>query len=424
MAPLKKVLIITYYWPPSGGSGVQRWLKFTKYLPSMGWKPIVITPENPSFINRDESLLREVHEETEVLKLPIWEPYSLSALLPGGGKKHQKDIKLTTSDSFKDKLLLWIRGNFLIPDPRVFWVNPVYRFLKDYISGAGIDHIITTGPPHSLHLIGLKLKRKLNVKWVADFRDPWSQWDLLDTFKLTSMARKRHKSLEDKVFKYADKIITVGNTMNEEFRKAGAQNPIVITNGFDPEDFQNMPKRSKNTKFTIRHIGTIDDLRDPRPFLKEFKNLINEGEEMALEFIGNTNPALNEYINEYDLENYVKLKTYLSHAEVIELFNSTDMLLLILANTHSSKLNITGKIFEYIASGCSVLGIGNEAGDAARILNSTGTGVVIDPSEGDSIRKNILKIKNGESGKIDKNEIDRYSRMELTRVLTKILNEL
>src|SRR5690349_6423 len=186
----KKVLIIAYYWPPSGGSGVQRWLKFVKYLPYYGWKPYVFTPANPSFELQDDSLLKDVPAEAEIIRFPIWEPYGLFNSLAGKKEKSTGSFISKDNPSLIQKLSVWIRGNFIIPDPRRFWVRPSVRFLTDYLSKNQIDTIITTGPPHSLHLIGLKLKKKNpSLKWIADFRDPWSEWGLLDSLRVGSIAR-------------------------------------------------------------------------------------------------------------------------------------------------------------------------------------------------------------------------------------------
>src|SRR5690606_24179404 len=187
---MKKVLIITYYWPPSGGSGVQRWLKFAKYLPSYGWEPHVFTPENPSFGVRDPSLQRDVPPEAEVIHFPIWEPYDFFHRIAAwtGSKKNAGATALAPagSKSFFGKLSTWIRGNFFVPDPRIFWVRPSAKFLPDYLKDNGIQTIITTGPPHSVHLIGLKLKEKLpHLRWLADFRDPWSEWGMWDSLRVS-----------------------------------------------------------------------------------------------------------------------------------------------------------------------------------------------------------------------------------------------
>ncbi|HMK06024.1 MAG TPA: hypothetical protein VK476_00755, partial [Flavobacterium sp.] len=173
---MKKVLIITYYFPPAGGPGVQRWLKFIKYLPDFDIQPIVYVPENPTYPIIDAQLMSEISDKAIVLKTKIFEPYGLASIF---SKNKTKKISSGIIPSMRrqtsiDKFLLWVRGNLFIPDARVFWVKPSVAYLKKYISENNIDIIITSGPPHSLHLIGMKLKNVMNVKWIADFRDPWT----------------------------------------------------------------------------------------------------------------------------------------------------------------------------------------------------------------------------------------------------------
>nr|MCU0397817.1 glycosyl transferase [Cyclobacteriaceae bacterium] len=210
----KKVLIITYYWPPSGGSGVQRWLKFVKYLPQFGWQPYVYTPENPSFEVKDETLLKDIPIEAEVIKLPIWEPYSMFnrlTLLAGGKEKssNRNEPEVKPSSGFQ-RLATWVRANLFIPDPRIFWIKPSVRFLHDFLKERKIITIITTGPPHSMHLIGLKLKKKNpDLNWIADFRDPWTEWGLWEKFGTGAWAMRRHRKLEHKVLISADHVVSV-----------------------------------------------------------------------------------------------------------------------------------------------------------------------------------------------------------------------
>jgi len=378
---MKKVLIITYYWPPSGGSGVQRWLKHTKYLPEFDWQPVVFTPENPSFEVKDESLLADISPETEVIKLPIWEPYQLINKLKGKGSQ-QTDLVKKNKRSFFSKLMLWIRGNFFIPDPRRFWVKSAVTVLKDMISSNNIDVVITTGPPHSMHLIGQKLKKHTEVKWVADFRDPWTQWELFDNFYLSSWARKRHKKLELSVLKQADAVLSVSKHYASDLEALGGRKVEVITNGFDQAEFEKVPD-SKPDKFIIRHIGVVDELRDPRPILHALKQLVDKGDmDIQFEFVGNINQTLRAEIAEDDILNsVVDFKPYVPHNEVISLYKSSAVLLLVLANSRISIGNIPGKLFEYLASRRPVLVVGNTKGDSAEIVKNTNAGLAVERND-------------------------------------------
>jgi len=363
---LNKVLIITYYWPPSGGSGVQRWLKFVKYLSQMGWEPIVFTPENPSFTIQDNSLLKDVPDSVEVIKLPIWEPYDLFfkiSKIVGKKSVKQSDFISTGKKSLFQKISSFIRGNFFIPDARIFWVKPSVAFLDDFIKSNKIDRIITTGPPHSIHLIGLKLKEKNpSLKWFADFRDPWSEWDLLDTLSLTRLARSRHKNLEKKVLTMADRIITIAPYHVKRLEALSGRQVDLITNGFDEDDFRGIVHQKTN-KFTMRHIGVVDELRDPKPVMEAIKALCLKDElfrqNVLVEFIGNVNSAFKNYVLEDStLKVVTRFVDQVPHAQLLNLYGETDLQLLVLAHTSIAPGNLPGKFFEYLASGNPILGIG------------------------------------------------------------------
>jgi len=301
----KKVLIVTYYWPPSGGSGVQRWLKFVKYLVQAGWEPYVFTPENPSFTIEDQSLQKDVPDSVEVIRFPIWEPYQLFfkiSSLFGNKTPQQADFISTGKKTFFQKVSSWIRGNFFIPDARVFWVKPSSEFLIDFIERNQIGKMITTGPPHSVHLIGLQLKKSNPaLQWIADFRDPWSDWDLLDTLSLTSLARKRHASLEKKVLTTADRVVTIAPYHVKRFEVLSGRKVDLITNGFDEDDFKGII-HVRTEKFTIRHVGIVDELRDPKPVMQAIKELGASDPDFAshilIEFIGKVNSSFKNFVKE------------------------------------------------------------------------------------------------------------------------------
>jgi glycosyltransferase involved in cell wall biosynthesis len=395
----KKVLIITYYWPPSGGSGVQRWLKFVKYLDKAGWDTFVLTPENPSFSVSDPSLSRDVPATTEVLHLPIWEPYNLFFRISGlFGKKGPaaSDLISTGKKSFFQRISGWTRGNFFIPDPRVFWVRPATTFLHEFIKSNQIDKIVTTGPPHSIHLIGLKLKKKNpGLKWVADFRDPWSEWDLLDTLSLTNFARKRHRALERNVLQTADRVVTIAPYHVQRLETLGGRKVDLITNGFDTEDFEKVAK-VRTAKFTIRHTGIVDELRDPRPFMLALKSVVeaNAGmkDEVIVEFIGNVNSAFKEFVkNDQVLSSITRFTPTIPHNDLLQLYGQTDLLLLVLAHTALAPGNLPGKIFEYLASGVSIVGIGPVEGDASDILKKSGAGEIFERTDKEKMKAMLQK---------------------------------
>ncbi len=426
----KKVLIVTYYWPPSGGSGVQRWLKFVKYLDKAGWETFVLTPENPSFQISDQSLMRDVPSNTEVLKLPIWEPYDAFFKIAGlFGKKKPgtTDMIATGKKSFFQRISSWVRGNLLIPDPRMFWVKPASVFLSDVIKSNDIDKVITTGPPHSVHLIGLRLKKKNpNIKWIADFRDPWSEWDLLDTLSLTSFARKRHRDLERKVLQTADRVITIAPYHVNLFEKLGGRKVDLITNGFDIDDFEQV-KRSRTTKFTIRHTGVVDELRDPRPFMLALKKVFSDSNDVVMEFIGNVNSAFKDFVaRDPFLNSVTKFTNTIPHKQLLQLYGETDLLLLVLAHTAIAPGNLPGKLFEYLASGIPIVAVGPVDGDAGDVIRKSKAGEIFSRDDEaamvDMIRRHYELWKSGSS--VSTTDPSLFTRKKLTDQLIGILESL
>ncbi|HEY5689848.1 MAG TPA: glycosyltransferase family 4 protein [Cyclobacteriaceae bacterium] len=430
----RKVLIITYYWPPSGGSGVQRWLKFTKYLTRKGWEVIVFTPENPSFTIKDDSLNGDIPDSVEVIRFPIWEPYQIFFKLQrifGGKEIGQSDFISTGNKSIFQKISSWIRGNFFIPDARIFWVKPSVIFLSDFVASNEINKIITTGPPHSIHLIGLRLKKKLpDIKWVADFRDPWSEWDLLDTLSLNSWSKARHRKLEHEVLTKSDRVVTIAPYHVNRFEKLSNRKVYLITNGFDAEDFNNI-HHTHNDKFTIRHIGIVDELRDPRPLMGALKKLFQEQPDLVnaieIEFIGNVNSSFKSFVTtDSMLSRVTSFIKQVPHDELLQIYGKTDLQLLVLANSAIAPGNLPGKFFEYLASGNPILAIGPTAGDAANAIGETFSGEVHEHEDEKGITTSLLKFYTAwQDGVRDATRnISMYSRDELTMELIQLLESL
>jgi glycosyltransferase involved in cell wall biosynthesis len=423
---MKKVLIITYYWPPAGGSGVQRWLKFTKYLPKYNWQPIISTPENPYFEVQDEALLSDISAEAEIWKTLIWEPYALKDKLFGKGGESQSAGVISNKKSLKNKVLNWVRGNVFIPDPKVYWVKPSVKVLLKKIKEEGIEHIVTTGPPHSMHLIGLGLKKAMpNLKWIADFRDPWSELDLLDEFHLSSSSTKKHKDLEKEVLQTADVALTVSETWGEDLKRLGGGRVELITNGYDAADFELKPKT--NDKFIIGHYGLLNHLRNPKNLWKALADLCDENTEfnakLEIHFSGNIDGEVLVKIEAYpQLKEKVKQLGYLSHAQVLLQYNEADVLLLLLFNSKSGVGNYPGKIFEYFAAQKPILAFGPKESDTQKLIEKTNTGMCFSYAE-TNLKNDILRLfKKEENFSIE--NIEDFTREKLSHDLANLLNTL
>lgn len=432
----KKVLIITYYWPPAGGPGVQRWLKFAKYLPEFGIEPIIYTPENPSYPIIDESLLKEVSPDLKVVKTKIWEPYQIAEKLNPKSKQYKAgQFEKSEKQSFLTKLSVFVRGNFFIPDARQYWVEPSVKFLRKYLKENQIETIITTGPPHSLHLIGYKLKQLYpELKWLADFRDPWTQISYHSELKLTSFAQKSHEVLEKKVLENADCVIATSFTDAENYKKLGADRVEVITNGFEESDFtlrQAVQGDGINSKFVLTYSGGLEFARNPLVIWKALEELIQENKEFSsefeLEFIGNLSREVENSINENHLSNYLIKKGYVSHKESIELIKNSNLLLLTNFPDEKSKGIIPGKLFEYMATGNPILAIGPSGGDVEKILQETEAGSYFTHQQIEEVKNYIsdeYKKWKMNSIKNPSSKIYQYSRKSLTERLSAIVSSL
>lgn len=434
MTPNKKVLIITYYWPPSGGSGVQRWLKFVKYLPSFGWEPYVFTPANPSFTVQDESLEKDVPGEAEVIKFPIREPYAffgrVSKMFHKGIPSSEVDFLSGKKASVFKRVSTWIRGNFFVPDPRIFWVRPSVRFLRDFLKDNHIRIVVTTGPPHSVHLIGYNLRKKdPGLTWLADFRDPWSEWGLLDSLNVTPAVRKIHQRMERKVLESADALTTITPFYVRRFEQLSKRHVHLLTNGYDEGDFKDI-RFEEQKKFIIRHVGTVNEKCDPAPFIDVLAGMAraNEGfgKDVHLDFIGEVNSDFKNYVRKHpSAERITSFTGTVSHRTLLQFYGSSSLLLIVLYGYKDAEGFMPGKLFEYIATGLPVVGIGPEEGDAAWLLNECKCGRMFDPAKKREISEYVLSVydrwKSGSSSKNASPPDSRYSRRSVTGQLVQIL---
>ena len=426
----KRILVVTYYWPPTGGSGVQRWVKFAKYLPSQGWQPVIYTPSNPERIARDESLLADIPPEVEVVKLPISEPYGIYRKF-FGKKKEGAGVNPINSQkkSFLQRLAVWVRGNFFVPDPRVGWVGPSVKFLKEYLEEHPVDVVVTTGPPHSMHLIGLGLKKSLGLRWIADFRDPWTEMFYFKHLGLCPVAERRHRSLEKKVLDSCDAVISVSPLVRDDFQ-ARTHTPVhLVTNGFDEEDFpQGEPPVFREDEFRIVHTGLFASDGNPLNLWDALSSLAATdgrfGKQLRIRLAGKTDPEIISAIKERGLGANLENLGYLPHNEIVSEQRNADILILPLRREPEYRKVLPGKIFEYLAAHRPVLGIGQEDGAAASVLKEAEAGEMLGWNRTSEVMEFIEKEWRGHlSGRTGSAGagIEKYSRRALTEKLTELL---
>lgn len=423
---MKKVLIVTYYWPPAGGPGVQRWLKFVKYLPEFGITPIVYIPENPNYPIVDDSIGNEVPEGVVLYKHPIREPYKVAGLFSKkDAKRISSGIITTKNQSFLEKMMLWVRGNFFIPDARKNWVKPSVRFLETIIEKEHIDCLVTTGPPHSLHLIGNQLKENTKVKWLADFRDPWTSIGYHKKLRLTRRSQEEHKRLEHLVLNNADRIIVTSNTTKEEFQGITHKPISVITNGYDTD--LTVPKLLTK-EFTISHIGSLLSGRNPASLWRVLGDMVLEHGEFdacfKLRLAGVVSEDVLQSIYDSGLRDHTELLGYVSHEEAVRLQQESQVLLLVEIDSHETKGILPGKLYEYMAAGRPILGIGPEGWDAARIIADTHSGFSVGYDDENKLKDVLLmwfEAYRNEVLMMDAQGIEKYSRRALTKELAKLI---
>ncbi len=423
---MKKVLIIAYYWPPSGGPGVQRWLKFVKYLPHFDIEPIVYIPENPHYPIEDATLVTEIPKDVVIHRHPIFEPYRLASLVSSKKTKRISSGIIQTKDpSLLEKGMLWIRGNFFIPDARKYWVKPSVKYLSALLKEEQINTVITTGPPHSVHLIGEQLKQKHTVKWIADFRDPWTSIGYHKKLRLTKASRKKHKFLEHLVLNKADCLLVTSQTTKKEFA-AITEKPIsVITNGYD-SNYQG--GANLDQRFTIAHIGSLLAGRNPKNLWKALSDLASENElfrtALQLDFIGVVSQEVMDSLYRYELGPYINLKGYVSHKEAMRKQQQAQLLLLIEIDSEETKGIIPGKLFEYMAARRPILGVGPKEWEAGQLILETNSGAVFNYenlSELKDLIKNWFEKYRESTLHLASKNIEKYSRKALTEQLAKEL---
>lgn len=424
---MKKVLIICYYWPPAGGPGVQRWLKFVKYFRNYGIEPVVYVPEQANYPIIDQTFEKEIPFGIEIIKRPINEPYKYAQLFSKNKiKKISSGVIQKQKPSLLEKAMLFIRGNFFIPDARVYWVKPSVRYLSSYLQNhPEINTIITSGPPHSLHLIGLNLKKKQNLKWIADFRDPWTTIHYHQSLRLTKKSEKKHIQLEKKVLDNATIVVVTSPSTKKEFQKISSTPIHVITNGYD---FSKNETIMLDTFFSLGHIGSLLSERNPAVLWKVLAELCEEvigfKKDLKLQFAGIVAPEVLKSIQEAGIEKNLELSGYVSHQEALQFQQKAQILLLIEMNKPETRAIIPGKLFEYFASQRPIIALGPEGSDVALLLEETRAGVFFNYDDEKLLKEQLLiyyKAYKTESLKVGGIGIESYSRTKLTEKMAQLI---
>ena len=430
---MKKFLLITYYWPPAGGAGVMRWAKMSKYISEFGWEPVIYTPSNGETGMHDESLLKEIPSHIEIVKSPIWEPYDLYKTFLGRSKKdkvYSGFINEKKKVSLAQRISVFIRGNFFIPDARMFWIKPSVKFLKEYLKEHPVDAIVSTGPPHSMHLIAEKIHRITGIPWIADFRDPWTNIDFYRDLQLTGWADKKHHHLELKVLKNASKIVTVTWRSRDEFKAlCGRDDIAVVPNGFDEADFPKINPEQLDREFSFIHVGSMNKDRNPVAFWEAVKNALQQMPEikrdLKIKLVGPVDFSVRESVKEMGLSDVTEFIEYVPHTQAVQLQQKAQVVLLVINNSPNSRTIIPGKLYEYLGSGRPLLVIGPKESDSAKVIGMTKGGVVHEHDDVAGLTSRIIEYYSlYKSGQLKGNaeRLQQFTRENLAEEFAKVLN--
>lgn len=422
MPELKPVLIVSYYFPPAGGPGVQRVLKFCKFLPQFGFRPIVLTVENGEFPAEDSSLFKDIPPETVIHRTFIPEPYFIYKKFTGMKKSEKFGVAFVkkdanTKESWREKLAVWTRGNFFIPDARVWWRLTAVSAGKRLVKKHGIEVVFSSGPPHSVHLIANSIRKSAGISWVADFRDPWTGIDYYAKLRLSRFADWLHHHFEKTVLTEADQIIVVSDSMKRDFGKITSKPISVIPNGFDAEELPANPILPPDAKLVVSYIGNMYPVSNWNSVFSTFRNWIEKYPELKtqleLKFAGNEDGSVMSLAIENGLEPNLNLLGYLPHDKALdELFASTAVLLVINMDPGNEHV-LTGKLFEYLSTGKPILFSGPIPGDAWTLLEKAGNANQLE-------NVNPLDLK---TMKPEQRGIDSFTRKKLTEELAKLLTQ-
>ena len=410
---MKKVLIISYYWPPSGGPGVQRVLNFCKHLPKFEWEPIVLTVKDGEFPVNDFSLKPSVPNSNIYYSKSI-SFHKIFNLLSRQKSTPAYQLNPSKNESILTRFSRWVRLNIVLPDGRIGWYKDSVKVGSQIINSNDIEVILTTAPPYTTHLIGMTLSKKYNIPWAADFRDPWTDYHYYENKRMW-ITNRIDKYLEQKVINSAQALITVTKTMAKNFNR----DFNVIYNGYNEEDYGLIKNNKKNNKIIISHLGTMSNKQNPSNFFDAVHHLNKTKNKYKIDLIGSVHPDIKNTVKKKKYDYFINFLDYVNHDKAIKIMCQSDFLLLVINNAKKNRGLINAKLFEYIRSGSKIILIGPEGGDAERIINETNSGFCFGYNES-SAYKNILT----KNHKIQPVNYKKYSRENLTKELADILKNI
>jgi len=424
----KKVLIISYYWPPAGGISPIRILKFTKYLRKFGWEPIVCVPQGADYLYEDPGYFKDVPENIRIIRSPIIEPFGLYKFLSGRKKNDTNNPVYgnTKKNNWVDEWAIWIRGNFFIPDARALWIRPTVKRLSRFLKENKVDAILTDGPPHTNTVIGMRLAKKFGIPWLADFQDPWTQVDYYQRFKLTRRADRKHKQLEQEVFCTAAKITIASPTWAKDLEAIGAKNVSVIYYGYDEDDFIDL-KEEKHPYFIISHTGILGEDRNPQMLFKALHDLTDElpafRKKLKIKLAGPVDAKITDEIKKQGLEKHTEILGNISRRAALQLNKNAQILLLPINKAPNAKGRLPGKLYEYLRIGKPVLALGPQDSDAAEIIRQTKSGQIFPYDDYESVKQFVRAVFEGKLIFRPEN-IEQFTNENQTKILAGYLYEI
>ena len=424
---MKKLLLITYYWPPSGGAGVQRWLKLSKYLALQGTEVHILTvdPEKASYTTIDHSLLKDVHPKLHIHQTDSFEIINYYSKVVGKKNVPSAGFSNVNNESIVQKTVNSLRSNLFIPDPRKGWNKYAYKKAEEILTKYNIQTVITTSPPHSTQLIGLKLKERLNTNWIADLRDPWTDIYYYHLLGHSKWSKSKDKNLEKNVIERSDKILTVSKGLSEIFSSKSDQKILdkikLIPNGFDPDDFsQPLDLSKQDNYFVIAYTGTMSNQYEPEVFFNALKK-VKTTKRIKVQFVGSIASTIISKIKELDIE--VEVIPTVPHDQIVRYQRSADALLLVIPKVSNAKGILTGKLFEYLASYKPIIGIVPEESDAREIIEDCKAGICFTRNEIEQLTARLTKLIHSDPSEInpDKTKIESFSRKHQAIQIQKLL---